>query len=103
MIWKIVHSTFFDYIINIKSLGLNKIKKDEWVIQNTFIYYIGYVNVKNLSYIKVNSVSPLYLIINKINGYIEKSNGNTYASYYWWKQRNTKNVWRTMENNQGSY
>ena len=103
MIWKIVHSTFFDYIINIKSLGLNKIKKDEWVIQNTFIYYIGYVNVKNLSYIKVISVSPLYLIINKINGYIEKSNGNKYASYYWWKLRNTKNVWRTMENNQGSY
>ena len=31
------------------------------------IYYIGYVTIKDLKYVKINSVSPLYLIINKVN------------------------------------
>ena len=34
--------------------------------------------LKYLSYAKTNSVNPLYLIIDKINGYIEGSNGNKY-------------------------
>ena len=34
--------------------------------------------LKYLSYAKINSVNPLYLIINKINGYNEGSNGNKY-------------------------
>ena len=31
---------------------------------------------KDLRYMKINSANSLYLILNKINGYIEKSNGN---------------------------
>ena len=38
------------------------------------------MTVKNLSYAKINSVNPLYLIINKINRYIEESNGNKYLT-----------------------
>ena len=34
--------------------------------------------VKNHSYININSISPLYLIINKRNRCIEESNGNKY-------------------------
>ena len=40
--------------------------------------YIGYVTAKDLVYVKINSVNPLYIIIDKINGYIGKSNGNKY-------------------------
>ena len=29
-------------------------------------------------YVKTNSVNPIYLIINKVNGYIEKINGKKY-------------------------
>ena len=29
-------------------------------------------------YVKTNSVNPLYLIINKVNGHIEKINGKKY-------------------------
>ena len=36
--------------------------------------------VKYLSYAAISSVNPLYLIINKINGYIEESNGNKYLT-----------------------
>ena len=35
-------------------------------------YYVGYV--------KLNSVKYLYLIINKMNGYIAESNGNKYLA-----------------------
>ena len=35
---------------------------------------------KNLSYKKINSVNPLYLTINKVNGYIEESNENKYLT-----------------------
>ena len=34
------------------------------------------MTVKDLSYATINSVNPLYRIINEINGYIEESNGN---------------------------
>ena len=34
------------------------------------------VTVKNLSYGKINSVNPLYLIIDAINGYVEENNIN---------------------------
>ena len=36
--------------------------------------------IKDRSYAKINSVNPLYFIINKINGYTEKSNGNKYLT-----------------------
>ena len=36
--------------------------------------------MKNLRYIKIKGVNPLYLIINKLNGYIEESNQNKYLT-----------------------
>ena len=35
--------------------------------------------MKNFKYVKIPSVNPLYLIINKINRYIEESTGNRNA------------------------
>ena len=55
---------FFDDIINIKNFNPNNIKIDEKSYQNTFIYYIGYVTIKDSKYVKMNSVNPLYLILN---------------------------------------
>ena len=48
--------------------------------KNVLIYYIVYVTIKDLRYVKSNSVNPLYLIIDKINGYIKESNGNKYLT-----------------------
>ena len=59
---------------------MNKIKKDKKSYKNILIYYIGLVTVKNLRYVIINSVNPLYAIIDKINGYIEESNGNKYLT-----------------------
>ena len=69
----------FDDIINIKSFDRNNIKTGENSYKN-FIYYIGYVTIKDSKYVKINSVNPLYLIFNKVNGYFQEINGNKYLT-----------------------
>ena len=34
--------------------------------------------IKASTYVKINSLNPLYLIFNKVNGYFEENNGNKY-------------------------
>ena len=36
--------------------------------------------MKDSDYVKINSVNPLYLIIDKVDGYIEEKNGNKYLT-----------------------
>ena len=55
---------FFDNIISMKKFNPNNNKIDEKSYKNILIYYIGYVTIKNLKYVKINSVNPLYLIVN---------------------------------------
>ena len=46
-----------------------------------FLFYIGYVTIrfgKITKYLKINSVNPLNLIINKMNGYVEEISKNKY-------------------------
>ena len=49
--------------------------------RNVDIYYVGYITMKNLDYVNIHSVNPLYLIFDKIDGYIEESNGNKYLIF----------------------
>ena len=54
-----------------KNIDPNKIKLDKKSYKNILILYIGYVISKNLRYIKIKRVNPLYFRISKINGYNE--------------------------------
>ena len=65
---------FLNYIININNFGYNNIKIDEKSCKNIFIYYIGYVTIKDSKYIKIYSVNPLYLIFR------DENNGNKYLT-----------------------
>ena len=38
------------------------------------------MRIKNSKCVKINSVNPLDLIINKVNGYFEEINGNKYLT-----------------------
>ena len=69
---------FFNDIINRKNFDPNDIKLDEKLYNNILIYNIGYVTIKDLKYLEINSVNPLYLIFSKVNGYFEKNNENNY-------------------------
>ena len=59
-----------------KNFDPNDIKIDEKPYKNILIYYIGYVTIKDLKYIKTNGVNLLYLIFSKVNGYFEETNKN---------------------------
>ena len=56
---------------NIKNFDPDKIKVDEKSYKNILIYYIGYVTIENLKYVKINSVNPSYLIFSRVSGYFE--------------------------------
>ena len=59
-------------MINIKNLDSSKIEMDEMSYKN-IIYYIGYVTVKKLCYVTVNSVNLLYLFIDKTMETLKKT------------------------------
>ena len=63
---------FFNDMINIKDFDPNLLKIDKKSHKNIDIYYIGYITVKDSYYVNINSVNPLYLIISKVDGYIDK-------------------------------
>ena len=65
---------FFDAIISIKIFDLNNIKINEKSYKHFLIYYIGYVTIKDLKYVKINIVNPLYFTFSKVNGYFEEIN-----------------------------
>ena len=67
-------------MINIKDIDPNQIEIDQKSYKTIVIYYVGYITTKHLSYVKINSVNPLYFIIDKLDGYIEESNGNKYLT-----------------------
>ena len=43
-------------------------------------YYIQYVMIKDLKYIKIINVDPLYLTIGKRNGCFKENNRNKYLT-----------------------
>ena len=49
------------------------------IITRLTFYYVGYVTIKKIGdYNNVNSVNPLYLMINESIGYFEEKNKNKY-------------------------
>ena len=67
-------------MINIKNFDTNLLRIDKKSYESINIYYIGYTTGKDSEYLSINSVNPLYLIINEIDGYVEEMNGNKYLT-----------------------
>ena len=67
---------FFDNMINITNFDPNLLKIDKKLYKNIVTYYIVCITMKDSDYVKINSVNPLYLIINEIDGHFEEKNGN---------------------------
>ena len=63
---------FLDDMINITTFDPNLLKIDKKSYKNIDIYCIGYITVKGFDYAKINSVNPLYLIIDEIDGHFEE-------------------------------
>ena len=69
---------FFDDMINITNFDPNLLKIDKKAYKNIDVYYIGYITMKDSDCVKINSVNPLYLIIDEVDGPFEEKNGNKY-------------------------
>ena len=41
---------------------------------------MDYITVKDLDYVNIHSVNPLYFIVDKADGYIEENNRNKYLT-----------------------
>ena len=69
---------FYNDLINIKDFDARLSKLAKKTSMGLGIYYMGYVT-KKLEW-NVNSVNPLYMMINRIDGFIEKKNRNKYLN-----------------------
>ena len=59
----------------IKDFNPDLIKIEKKSYKNNDIYYIGYITMKDFDYVKINSVNPLHLIIDRVDDYIEEKIG----------------------------
>ena len=73
---------FYNDMINIKDFEPNLLKIDKKSYKNIDIYYIGYITIKKIDDCEnINSVNPLYLLIDHASGYIKGKNGIKYLVF----------------------
>ena len=77
---------FYKDQINLKKFDARLLKVDKKDYKEIDIYYIGYVTIKKIAnYNNINSVNPLYLMINEMIGHFEEKNGKSF-----------KRIWRSL-------
>ena len=70
---------FYNNQINLKDFDARLLKVDRKDYKEIDIYYTGYVTVKKIANCNnINSVNPLYLMINEMTGHFEEKNENKY-------------------------
>ena len=68
---------FYNDQINLKDFDARLLKVDKKDYKEIDIYYIGYVTVKKIANCNnINSVNPLYLMIDEMIGHFEEKNEN---------------------------
>ena len=67
---------FYNDLINIKHFDTNLLKLDKKTSVSFVVYYIGYIT--KVPKWGINSVNPLYLMINRIDGFVEEKDGEKY-------------------------
>ena len=75
---------FYNDLINIKNFAPNLLKLGKKSFKNIDIYYVGYITKKD-EY-KINSVNPLYLLVDEIDGFIEEKEGSKYLNINFYRQ-----------------
>ena len=69
---------FYNDLINLENFNPSLLKLDKNSSIDINIYYIGYVT-KKPEY-NINSVNPFYLLIKKLDGFIDEKEGNKYLN-----------------------
>ena len=72
---------FYSHQISLEDFDARLLKVDKKNYKEIDIFYISYVTFKEIANCKnINSVNPLYLMINKMIGHLEEKNGNKYLA-----------------------
>ena len=69
---------FYNDLINLSNFSSNNLKLDKKTWKDIDIYYIGYVNKNKPEDWYVNSVNPLYLMINRVFCFVGQKDGVKY-------------------------
>ena len=69
---------FYNDLINVINFETSNLKLDKKTWKDLDIYCIGYIDKKPDW--NVNSVNLLYLIINRVYGYVSEKNGNKFLT-----------------------
>ena len=69
---------FYNEVINIKNFDPKLLTLDKKSLKDIFMYYIGYVTKKD-EY-KINSVNPLYLLVDEIDDFVEEKECSKYLN-----------------------
>ena len=70
---------FYNDQINLKDFDTSLLKVDKKNYKEIDVYYIGYETFKEIANCNnINSVNPLYLMIDKMIGHFEEKSGNKY-------------------------
>ena len=73
---------FYNDQINLIDFDASLLKVNKKDYNEIDIYYIGYVTVKKIANCNnINSVNPLYLMINEMIGHFEEKNENKYLVF----------------------
>ena len=86
-------------MIKSKDSNLDLLKIDKKFYKNIDIYYIEFITMKYVDYVKIQIVNPLYLIVNKSDGwYIEENNGNKDSKNSFFLRIKTRKHWNSIQN-----
>ena len=69
---------FYNNLVNVLNFEASSLKLGQKTWKGIDIYYVGYVDKDKPSGWRVNSVNPLYFLINKVYGYVSEKNGVKY-------------------------
>ena len=70
---------FYSDQIDLKDFDASSLKVDKKIYNEINTDNIGYVTIKNIANCNnINSINPLYLMINEMIGYFEEKNENKY-------------------------
>ena len=73
---------FYKDIIDLKNLEARLLKIDKKSFKDIGIYNIGYITIKKIDDCEnINSMNPLYLLIDHASGYIKEKGVNKYLVF----------------------
>ena len=84
--------------INSKDFDASMLKIDKEDYEEIDIYYIGFVTLKEIANCNnINSVNPLYLMVDKTIGHFEENSGNKYLVWMMWMEtKKFKKIWKSL-------